>query len=266
MLTTTAFVVLSIVVVCAIIGSWITPHDPLAQDPLTSVALPGRDHLLGTDQLGRDVFSLVIAATRSAVLGPVVVAVLCTLIGGTLGLAGAYFGGLLDTAVNRLADLIYALPALLIAIVVIGIADGGYWLTAAVLTFLLLPYQIRMCRSVSVVQMRLPYIDAAKTLGLPAWRTMFRHVLPNILPTVVAAGLLDFVTALVSYSALSYLGFGVAAGRPDWGAMLNEGQAFIAQNPWLPLAPAIMLILTAGSVTLVGDWMYERLSKKRGAK
>ncbi|PXY33700.1 ABC transporter permease [Prauserella coralliicola] len=261
-MSTAAFAVLLVVAVCAAFGPWITPQDPFAQDPLNSASAPGDGHLLGTDQLGRDVFSLLIAATRTAVLGPIVVAVLCMLVGATLGLLGAYFGGVMDTAVNRFADLIYALPALLIAIVVIGVVDGGYWLTAAILTFLTLPYQIRLCRSVGIVQVRLPYVDAARTLGIPAWRTMFRHILPNISPTVVATGLLDFVTALIGYTSLSYLGLGGGAEQPDWGTMLNEGQAFITENPWLSLAPVIMLVLTAASVTLVGDWAYDRLSVK----
>ncbi|WP_211229353.1 ABC transporter permease [Nakamurella lactea] len=257
-----AFTVLLIVAVLAVFGQWLAPQDPTVQDPLLSVTPPGDGHLLGTDQLGRDVFSLIIAAARSAIVGPVCVALGCVLIGGTLGMVGAYFGGVADVAVNRFADLVYALPALLIAIVVIGVVDGGYWLTAAILIFLSTPYQIRLCRSVTMVQVRLPYVDAARTIGLTSRRTLFRHILPNILPTVVATLLLDFVAALIGYSALAYLGLGVQAGQPDWGAMLAEGQSFITVNPWLSLAPAIMLIATASSVTLVGDWLYDRLSSK----
>lgn len=263
-LTTLAFAVLAVVAVLAVFGPWLTPQDPAQQNPLLSVSEPGSGHLLGTDQLGRDVLSLLIAATRWAILGPACVAVGCVLIGGTLGMLAAYVGGTVDAVINRIADLVYALPALLIAIVVIGVVDGGYWLTAAILIFLSTPYQIRICRSVVMVQVRLPYVDAARTLGITARRTMYRHILPNILPTVVATLLLDFVTALIGYAALAYLGLGVEAGSPDWGVMLAEGQEFIAVNPWLSLAPAVMLIATAASVTLVGDWLYDRVSS-RGA-
>lgn len=263
-LTTLAFAVLAVVAVLAVFGPWLTPQDPAQQNPLLSVSEPGSGHLLGTDQLGRDVFSLLIAATRWAILGPACVAVGCVLIGGTLGMLAAYAGGTVDAVINRIADLVYALPALLIAIVVIGVVDGGYWLTAAILIFLSTPYQIRICRSVVMVQVRLPYVDAARTLGITARRIMYRHILPNILPTVVATLLLDFVTALIGYAALAYLGLGVEAGSPDWGVMLAEGQEFIAVNPWLSLAPAVMLIATAASVTLVGDWLYDRVSS-RGA-
>lgn len=265
-LTTLAFAILAVIAVLAVFGPWIAPHDPAHQDPLLSVIEPTSGHPLGTDQLGRDVLSLLIAATRWAVLGPICVAVGCVLVGAALGMVAAYHGGPIDAVVNRFADLIYALPALLIAIVVIGVVDGGYWLTAAILIFLSTPYQIRICRSVTMVQVRLPYVDAARTLGLSAGRTMFRHILPNIAPTVVATLLLDFVTALIGYSALAYLGLGVAAGRPDWGAMLAEGQAFITVNPWLSLAPAIMLIATAASVTLVGDWLYDRVSARAASR
>lgn len=253
-------IVLIVVLVCAVGGRWFTPHDPNAQNPLLSVTLPGRDHMLGTDQLGRDVLSRLIAGAWSAIAGPATVAIGCVLIGCTLGMAGALFGGIVDTAVNRLADLIYSLPALLIAIVVVGVVGGGYWMTALVLLFLTVPYEIRLCRSAAIVQVRLPYIDAARTLGLSSSRIMFRHILPNIMPTVVATFLLDFVTALIGFTSLSYLGLGVSAGQPDWGTMLAEGQSLIAVNPWLSIAPAVMLILTAASATVLGDWTHERLT------
>lgn len=252
--------ILLIALVAVAFGGWLAPHDPSAQDPLLSVTGPGPGHLLGTDQLGRDVLSEVIVGARLAVVGPVVVAVGCVLIGGTLGIIGAYFGGTADALVNRLADLIYALPALLIAIVVIGVTGGGYWQTAAVLAFLSVPYELRLCRSAAMVQVRLPYVEAARTSGLSARRTMFRHVLPNILPTVVATFLLDFVAAMLGFAALSYLGLGTPPSSPSWGNLLAEGQALIAENPWLSLAPAILLCVTAASATLLGDWAHEQLA------
>jgi peptide/nickel transport system permease protein/glutathione transport system permease protein len=252
--------VLLAVLVCAVAGGRLAPYSPLAQNPLLSVTGPGHGHLLGTDQLGRDVFSLLLAGTGPAVAGPLVVAVGCLLIGAMLGMAGAFFGGAADTVVNRLADLIYALPALLIAIVVVGVVGGGYWVTVAVLLFLSVPYEIRLCRSASMVQVRLPYIDAARTVGISSWRIIARYVLPNIMPTVVATFLLDFVGALIGFAALSFLGLGVSASSPSWGAMLADGQSLIAENPWLSIAPAIMLIITAASATLLGDWAHERLT------
>ncbi|MGH3276744.1 MAG: ABC transporter permease [Streptosporangiaceae bacterium] len=253
-------VVLLGVLVLVVAGGWLAPQNPLVQNPLLSVTGLGHGHLLGTDQLGRDVFSLLLAGARSAVVGPLAVAAGTLLIGCPLGMAGAFFGGVTDTAVNRLADLVYALPALLIAIVVVGVVGAGYWLTAAVLLFLSVPAEIRLCRAAGMVQVRLPYIEAARTVGLSSWRIIFRHVLLNIAPTVVATFLLDFVGALIAFAALSYLGLGVPANSPDWGAMLGAGQSLILENPWLAVAPAVLLIVTGSCATLLGDWVYERLT------
>ena len=259
-LPTVCGLVLLAVLVCVVGGSALAPHDPTVQHPLLSVVGPRSGHPLGTDQLGRDVLSMLIAGARAAVIGPLVVAVGCVLIGASIGLAAAYFGGTVDTLVNRFADVMYALPALLIAIVVVGVVGGGYWTTAAVLLVLSVPFEIRLCRSAAQVQVRLPYIDAARSIGLSNGRTIFRHVLPNILPTVLATFLLDFVGALVGFAALSYLGLGVPADTPNWGTMLAAGQQLSAANPWLSITPGVLIVLTAASATLLGDWIHQRLS------
>ncbi|MEW1723093.1 ABC transporter permease [Streptomyces sp. NPDC093109] len=257
-----AVTVLVLVAVCAIFGETIAPHDPMAQNPLTGVAPPGDGHLLGTDVLGRDVLSLLVAGARWAILGPLVVAVGCGLIGGVLGMLGAYYGGVLDSAINRFADLIYALPSVIVAIVVVGVIGGGYWTVAIVLTFLSIAYQIRIIRSVTLAQVTLPYIEAARTSGLSNPRTMLAHVLPNIVPTVVATFLLDIVTAMVGYAALAFLGIGVPPGTPNWGSMIASGQTYLFINPWLSAAPAIALICTATCATLLGDRLHEAAGRK----
>ncbi|GAA1749226.1 ABC transporter permease [Nonomuraea bangladeshensis] len=251
-----------LVVLLVLFGGWITPHDPAEQDLLLGAAGPGPGHPLGTDSLGRDVLSQLIAGTRIAVTGPLVVAAGTVLIGATLGMIAAYYGGVVDAVTNRFADLMYALPGLLVIIVVVGVVGGGYWFAVAVLTVLSVPAEIRLCRSATLVQTRLPYIEAARTLGLSGPRIMFRHILPNIAPTVIATFLLDFVGALIGLSGLSFLGLGTPPGTPDWGAMLQEGQALLTVNPWMSLAPGLMIIVTAAGVTLIGDWMYDRYSSR----
>ncbi|MEL5953547.1 ABC transporter permease [Streptomyces sp. CLV115] len=255
-------ILLLFVFLVTVTGQALAPHDPGAQNPALSVSAPGPGHLLGTDQLGRDVLSQLIGGTRSALLGPLVVALGCLAVGAGLGMAGAYFGGITDSLVGRFADLVYALPALLIAIVAVGVLGGGYWVTAAVLLVLSVPGQIRLCRSATMVHVRLPYVDAARTLGLSPWRILLRHILPNTLPTVFATFLLDFVGALIGFTAMSYLGLGVPGGSPDWGRMLADGQALIAENPWLSMAPAVLLCLTAASASLLGDWLQEQLDRR----
>lgn len=251
---------LGLIAVVAIFGSLIAPKDPDSQDLFLNASMPSGSHWLGTDQLGRDVFSRVIVGTSNAVLGPVIVALGTVSVGAALGLVAGYRGGLFDTVASRCADLMYALPGLLVIIVLAGVVGGGYWFAVGILTVLSIPGAFRITRSAALAQVRLPYVEAARTLGLSAPRVLGRHVLPNILPTVVASFLLDIVAALIGLSGLSYLGIGVPPGTPDWGAMLQEGQALLAENPWLTLAPSIMIMLTATSVTLLGDWVYDRFS------
>ena len=250
--------------VLAVFGAAFAPHDPLAQDPLRGVAGPRDGHLLGTDQLGRDVFSLLIVGTRSALMGPLAVALGCLLIGCPLGIWAAYARGAVDAVINRFADLIFAFPAFLILIVVVGVLGGGYWEGVIVLLLLSMPFQIRLVRSVATVQVRLPYVDAARTIGLGSGRIMVRHVLPNVRSTVLATVLLDFVGALIGFASLSYLGLGVPPGSPDWGSMLASGQRLVALNPWVAIAPGALLICTAASATVLGDWVYHRMSKQEG--
>ncbi|MGW0706414.1 ABC transporter permease [Streptomyces sp. NPDC002643] len=259
-----AVIAVTVIALLVLTGDRLAPYDPEDQDLMRGAAGPGDGHWLGTDTLGRDVLSQVLAGTRTAVIGPLCVAIGVLLLGVPLGIAAGYRRGLLDATTNRLADLISAFPAMLLVIVVVGViggADdrlGGYWLAVAVLTLLSLPAQIRLCRNTTLVQARLPYVEAARVLGLPARRIMFRHILPNILPTVLATFLLDFVGALIGLSGLSYLGLGVPPGTPDWGELLRQGQTLLTVNPYLSLAPGLMIITTATGVTLLGDWLYDR--------
>ncbi|WP_416969478.1 ABC transporter permease [Streptomyces sp. 4F14] len=248
----------AVVAVLVVAGGALAPYDPARQDLLLGAAGPGGGHWLGTDALGRDVLSQVLAGARSAVVGPLVAAVGALLIGVPLGLAAGYLGGWTDALTNRFAELVYVLPVMLLVVVVVGTVGNGYWLAVAVVTLVSLPAQIRLCRGTTLVQARLPYVEAARTLGLPAARIMVRHILPNILPTVVTTFLLDFVGALIGLSGLSYLGLGVPPGTPDWGELLRQGQSLLTVNPYLSLAPGVMIIVSAVGVTLVGDWLYER--------
>jgi peptide/nickel transport system permease protein/glutathione transport system permease protein len=261
-LTAVALVVVLVLIVAVLAGSLVAPHDPDELDLILGAAGRTADHWLGTDDLGRDVLSRLIVGARAALIGPLVVALLTLCIGGPLGLAAGYFGGRVDGLISRVADLIWALPALLVAIVVLGVVDGGYWLTVAVIAFLSMPHMIRLTRSATLVQARLPYVDAVRTLGLSTPRIVFRHVFPNVSPTILATFLLDFVGALIVFSSLAFLGIGVEPGSADWGTMLAAGRELLFVNPWLLLAPGLAIVITASSVTLLGDWVYERMSER----
>jgi peptide/nickel transport system permease protein len=257
---------LGLVVLCALTGTLLAPHDPAAQDLIATLQGPGASHWLGTDDSGRDILSRIIAGSRAAIVGPLVIALGSVVIGAVLGLAAGYRGGWLDTAIMRGVDLMYALPALLVAIVLLGVLGGGYWVAVAVLVVLTAPSDTRIIRGAALEQRTLPYVDAARTLGLSSRTIMFRHIWPNLLPLVVANSFLNLAYSLVSLSALSFLGLGVAPGEADWGRMLADNLQLIQDHPLTVLAPGAALVLTATSANLLGDWCYERLSDRGRAR
>ncbi len=261
-----AFVFVAIVAVLAAFGPLIAPKDPNAQNLLVGLSGPSEEYWLGTDTLGRDIFSRVIEGARTAVVGPLLIAFGAMLIGSTLGLLAGYRGGWAEAGIMRYVDLMYALPGLLVAIVVVGVLGGGYFLAIALLVVLYSPYDTRLVRGGTLEQRPLSYVEAARTLGLSERRIMVKHIWPNLLPLVVANTFLTFAFALVSLAALSFLGLGVGPATPDWGRMLADSRTLLFDNPAAALAPGVMLVLTAACMNLIGDWCYEWLSDRGRAR
>ena len=257
---TLSWIVVGIVVFLAIFGPWVEPYDPQAQDLLDTSAPPSSAHWLGTDGLGRDIFSRMIAGSGAAIIGPFIVAFTGMVAGSVLGIASGYLGGTTDMVIQRLVDFMFALPGLLIAIVIVGVVGGGYGLAVFVLSILNVAGGIRLLRGAALEQRSLPYVEAARTLGVPRWRIMYLHIWRNISPIVFANAALDFALALVALSSLSYLGLGTPPGEPEWGRMLSENQSLLFQNPAGVLAPALAIVFFATSVTIIGDWIYDRFS------
>jgi len=256
--------VICAVVVMAAIGQVIAPQDPNVQNLSNTLAHPSADHWLGTDALGRDVLSRIVAGARSAFLGPFVISVGAALLGSILGLLAGYYGGRTDSLLMRYVDLMWALPYLLVIIVVAGVFGGGYWFSVGLLVILTMPFDLRMVRGATLEQVSRPYVEAARTLGVRDWRIMLLHIWPNVSSVVVAQVFLGFAGALVALSGLSFLGLGIAPGTPDWGLMLAEGRQLLFANPVAVLSPAAAIVLTATCMNLIGDWSYERLAS-RGA-
>jgi peptide/nickel transport system permease protein len=255
------FCIMAVVVVCALFGSGVAPDSPFTQRLDVGDQPPSAAFLAGTDLLGRDVLSRVIYGAWTALVGPIVVAVGAWMIATVLGLMSGYLGGWVDSAIMRWVDFMLALPAPLIAIVVVGVVGGGYWTAVTVLIILFTAPDTRIVRSAVLEQRPRPYIDAARALGISKTRILFVHILPNVLPLILAYVVLDFAFALVNLAGLSFLGLGVEPGTPDWGRMLFENRTILFTNPVALLLPAAMVILTAVSMNLIGDWLFERLTR-----
>lgn len=254
--------IVAIVALLAVFGPLIAPMNP-KQTHLDAVwASPSAEYLLGTDGLGRDILSRTIVGARTAVVGAVAITVGGLLIGGALGLWAGYRGGRVDAVIMRWVDFMFAVPGLLVAIVVVGVLGGGYWTAVAILIPLQAPFDTRFVRGATLEQRNLPYVESARTLGLGAPTLMRRHIWPNLLPVVIPNAVLTFTYALVGLASLSFLGIGVPPGDADWGQMVAENRVMLFDHPWATLAPALMLMLTATSVSFLGGILFEAMSDR----
>ena len=256
--------VLFATLLATVLGSLIAPQSPSHQDIALGAVGPSRDHWLGTDDLGRDVFSRLVAGTRTVILGSTLCALGATVIGTAIGLVSGYTNGRIDTLLMRTADIVWAFPALLTILVVVGVFDGGYALAVIVLIVFAWPLEARLVRSAVMVQRNLPYVEAAHTLDLSDARILVRHILPNLLPIILTNILLGFVTSMAVLSGLSFLGLGVAPGTPDWGLMINENRSILDLNVWGAMAPAACLIAVSLAATIAADRGYTSISSKAG--
>lgn len=250
-----------LVLVCAIGGDAVVPGSPDVQRLLVGDTPPSAEFWAGTDKLGRDVLARTAAGARTALIGPTVVAAGAFAIATVLGLLAGYFGGRVDSVIMRGVDIILALPGPLIAIVVVGVTDGGYWTAVGVLVVLFVAPDTRIVRSAVLVQRSQPYIEAARIQNIPRYRILFVHILPNVMPIILSYAVLDFAFALVNLAGLSFLGLGVEPGTADWGRMLFENRNILFSNPAALLVPAATIVMTAGSINMLGDRLREAVAK-----
>jgi peptide/nickel transport system permease protein len=253
-----------LVVLLAVTGSLLATQNPGTQNLTAITALPSTAHWFGTDALGRDVFSRIIAGAQTAFFGPLVIAVGSFVIGDVLGLLAGYKGGWVDAVIMRWVDMMWSIPSLLLLIVVAGVIGASYWPAVGILVVLTAPFDARVVRGATLEQVPRPYVEAAKTLGVSDRRIMLFHIWPNVSAVAVANTFLVFASSLVVLSGLSFLGLGVPPATPDWGLMLSQNEDLVFVNPIATLAPGVMIVLTATSMNLIGDWLYERLSSRGG--
>jgi peptide/nickel transport system permease protein len=261
-----SFVIIAGVLLMAVFGALLAPQNPAAQHLAIVDAPPSGAHWLGTDELGRDVTSRIIAGARTAFFGPLIIAAASFVLGNLLGLFAGYRGGLADSIIMRWVDFMWALPALVILVVVAGAVGSSYWLAVVVLIVLTVPFDTRVIRGATLEQVPRPYVEAVKTLGVPRWKIMLFHIWPNVSPIAVANTCLVFAGSLVTLAGLEFLGLGLPPGTPDWGLMLSQNEALLFTNPLATIAPGVMIVLTAIAMNLIGDYLYEQLTSRGAAR
>ncbi|MEU4065061.1 ABC transporter permease [Streptomyces wedmorensis] len=262
-LFTVSVAVLAALVLVALLAPVIAPYDPEALDLSASLAGTTGDHLLGTDQSGRDILSRLVHGARTGLLGPLLVVAVSTLLGTLLGVVAAWRGGWADTVLSRSMDLVFAIPGLLLAILLVSVVGSGLTAPVIAMSVAYTPYVGRLVRGIALQEKARPYIEAYRVQGWSGWTVCVRHLLPNIAPTVFAQSAMNFGYALMDLAALSFLGFGVQPPAADWGAMINEGQAAVLQGAMLPaLAPSACIVLAVVAFGIVGEGLADRIAKR----
>ncbi|MEU6624912.1 ABC transporter permease [Streptomyces litmocidini] len=255
--------VLAALVLVALLAPLLTPYDPEALDLSASLVGTTGDHLLGTDQSGRDILSRLLVGARTGLLGPLLVVTVSTLLGTLLGVVAAWRGGWVDTLLSRSMDLVFAIPGLLLAILLVSVVGSGLTAPVIAMSVAYTPYVGRLVRGIARQEKARPYIEAYRVQGWSGWTVCVRHLLPNIAPTVFAQSAMNFGYALMDLAALSFLGFGVQPPAADWGAMINEGQAAVLQGAMLPaLAPSACIVLAVVAFGIVGEGLADRIAKR----
>ena len=252
----------------AVLGPWVAPYDPVKTDlahrlaaPTLSVAAPGA-HVFGTDQLGRDILSRLIAGSRVTLAVAALAVVVGGVVGVLAGLCAGYYGKWVDRILMRLADVQLSFPLMLLAVLIV--AALGPSLTNLIIVLALTTW-VRYARIVrgEVLSLReREFVLAARAAGASSARIVLRHILPNVMTAVLVVGTLELARVIILESALSFLGLGVQPPSPSWGRMLADGRSYLESAWWLATIPGLAILLTVLSVNLVGDWLRDHFDPR----
>ena len=253
-----------LLLLCAIVGPALVPHDPLASNTASALQSPSWRHLFGTDQLGRDIFSRVVVATRLDMAIAIFSVALVFAVGGLAGVTAGFFGGWTDRIVGRIADTIMAFPLFVLAmgiVAALGNTVTNIVIATAIINF---PLYARIARSEANVRRNAGYVLAARLTGNSDMRIVLTTVLPNILPIMVVQMSLTMGYAILNAAGLSFIGLGVRPPTPEWGIMVAEGAAFIVSGEWwIALFPGLALMLAVFCFNLIGDGLRDIVDPQR---
>jgi peptide/nickel transport system permease protein len=248
-------------VICALFSGAIAPHDPLAQELLATNQAPSAAHWFGTDQLGRDILSRVIAGSRTILLIAPLATLLGTIAGTAIGLLLGYLGGVVDILVSRLVEAVLALPLVIVAFLFVVALGPSPAVIIVVVGFVFTPLIARTVRSAVLVESQLDYLSSARLLGERSPRIMFVEIFPNVLPTVLVEFTVRLGYAIFTVATLSFLGFGVQPPTPDWGADIATNYGVLpAGYWWMTLFPALAIASLVIAINLVTDSIEQVLA------
>lgn len=250
---------IGLIVLAAILAPWIAPYAPNQTDVLNANAAPSTSHLLGTDALGRDIFSRLLCGARLSLLGPALIILFATLAGVFLAISSVWISGWYDVVVARFLDLLFAIPGLLVAILAVAVIGPGLLAPVIALSLAYTPYIARVLRSVALRERHLAYIEASTLIGYSGWMICIRQLLPNTTSLIRAQATIAFGSALVDLAAISYLGLGVQPPTAEWGIMVADGQSALLNGyPWESVSAGVMIVVVVVLVNLIGERLASR--------
>lgn len=252
-------VIILLITLAAIFAPLLTPYGYAEQDLFSRLQGPSAAHWLGTDELGRDVLTRLLYGARVSLLVGVVPTVVSMLFGAILGLCAGFFGGWVDTVIMRLADIMLAFPSLLLAMVIMYILGGGIINIFIAIALIDWASVARVVRSQTLSVKENQYVEAAESIGVKKLTIIFRHILPNCIPSMIVLFTLNIPGAILSESAMSFLGIGVQPPACSWGLMADTGRTYLTSHPMLSLAPSVCIMLVVLAFNFLGDGLRDVL-------
>ena len=245
--------VLVIIFAISVLAPIIAPYDPLETNLSATFEAPSGEHIFGTDQTGRDIFSRMLFGGRTTVLGAFGIVLFSMIVGIPTGLIAGYYGGIADRILMRITDIVISFPTLLLAFIFVGIFGRGLQNSVLAIGIVYVPMTARLTRSLTLAEKNKGYVEALKTAGCTNLRIMFLQILPNCLPTLSSQLTLDIGYAIIDLASMSFIGLGVKLPDCDWGAMLEESRNLIFTHPLSALAPGFAIAVTVIAINIFSD-------------
>ncbi|MBD3109994.1 ABC transporter permease subunit [Bacillus sp. AGMB 02131] len=256
-----AFIII-VFILLAILAPMIAPYDPTKMSPADKLQGPSAEHWLGTDDKGRDILSRLLFGARISLTVGILSTLLGAAVGIGLGLVSGYYGRWIDSLIMRICDILLAFPGILLALAIVAILGASTTNVIIAVAFFAVPTFARIVRGSVLSVKKLEYIDAIRALGANDFRIIFRHILPNILSPIIVQATLYIASAIITASALSFLGMGTKPPTPEWGTMLSDGRSYIRQAPHITFFPGMVIFLVVIGFNLFGDGLRDALDPK----
>ena len=257
-----SLVIITIFILAAVFAPWLVPYPDqgMGKSNLSErLSPPSGTHLLGTDDVGRDLLSRMLLGSRPSLSIGLFVVGLAMLIGTPLGAIAGYFGGWIDQTIMRITDIFLSFPALLLAIAVSAALGASFFNAMLSITLAWWPWYTRLARAQTVSLKEQTFVEASRAIGVPGFTIIRRHIIPNVLTQALVQATMDIGSAILMGSALSFVGLGVQLPRPDWGNMLNVARLYFNDGPWFAIFPGLAILLVAMCFNLLGDGVRDVL-------